>query len=407
MRPTSALLAALVIAAAACSDRTPTPGGTDPAGSGNESAAAASALVVGNQPRMERLARRVAVAMADPAFRSRVRAELAASPFREHKVQFQRLLAASNGSFRRELARLNHEADSVVDAEARGTRPLEMYFPVAAQRSAWTGDTNVLVATAEQDHEQPVAFDVRGRRRLLSADAPPPTPVLAIEPVETDFDHAPPAAAVCNVDDCKPGPGQYLPPAPGLYLTYAHFTSTFEGWLKGDPEFEIHILGQQGTTDSLTSYQCAGEKAGMPYYFDQNQLDWTGSVMLFSQAQLDGYRAAHPSQNFRIVVWEDDDTACGIRTDADRFKQFENQLVVAYNTIVGAKDTVSGLTRIVKGASSIFSLISKAYSLITTQDDLVGNAIQDDITGEQHPGANWTVKGENNVTNGWLKLEMK
>jgi hypothetical protein len=27
--------------------------------------------------------------------------------------------------------------------------------------------------------------------------------------------------------------------------------------------------------------------------------------------------------------------------------------------------------------------------------------------GKFYPGANWIVKGENNVTNGWIKLEMR
>ena len=61
--------------------------------------------------------------------------------------------------------------------------------------------------------------------------------------------------------------------------------------MKGDPEFEFHILGQAGTTDSLTDYQCAGEHAPAGYVFDQNNLDWSGSVMLFSQTQLDAYKA--------------------------------------------------------------------------------------------------------------------
>jgi hypothetical protein len=60
----------------------------------------------------------------------------------------------------------------------------------------------------------------------------------------------------------------------------------FEGWLKGSPEYEIHILGQSGASDSLTSYQCAGEHASGLYVFDQNNLDWTGNVLLFTQSQL-------------------------------------------------------------------------------------------------------------------------
>jgi hypothetical protein len=39
-----------------------------------------------------------------------------------------------------------------------------------------------------------------------------------------------------------------------MYMTYAHFVQDFEGWFKGSPEYEIHILGQAGTSDSLTDY---------------------------------------------------------------------------------------------------------------------------------------------------------
>jgi hypothetical protein len=37
----------------------------------------------------------------------------------------------------------------------------------------------------------------------------------------------------------------------------------------------------------------------------------------------------------------------------------------------------------------------------------VGNAVQDAVAGEYKTGYNWIVKGENNVTNGALKLEMR
>ena len=66
--------------------------------------------------------------------------------------------------------------------------------------------------------------------------------------------------------------------------------------MKGSPEYEIHIMGQSGASDSLTSYQCAGEHAGGAYAFDQNTLDWTGNVLLFSQAQLNSYKTAHPDR---------------------------------------------------------------------------------------------------------------
>src|SRR4051812_18902441 len=54
---------------------------------------------------MDRLARRFARALADPAFRAYIKAELDRSPFVEHKLQFQRLLRASDRRVLREVAR--------------------------------------------------------------------------------------------------------------------------------------------------------------------------------------------------------------------------------------------------------------------------------------------------------------
>ena len=206
---------------------------------------------------------------------------------------------------------------------------------------------------------------------------------------------------------CGGGGGGTPPPPAGLYMTYAHFVQDFEGWFKGDPEFEVHILGQSGVTDSLKDYQCAGGAAGGYYHFDQNDLDWTGNALLFTQAQLNSYKTAHPSQNFRIVALEDDDTACAIKFDSNRFKNLLVALQVAYPNLTGGKDTSSTLIKWVKRANAFQKILSRAYSFITTQDDLIGNAVEDVVVGQAYPGANWVIKGENNVTNGWIKLEMR
>jgi hypothetical protein len=190
-------------------------------------------------------------------------------------------------------------------------------------------------------------------------------------------------------------------------MTYARFAQDFEGWLKGNPEYEIHILGQAGTSDSLTDYQCAGEPAGGYYRFDQNNLSWSGQVLLFSQAQLNSYKAAHPNQHFRIIALEDDDTGCQIKFDSNRFKKLQTVLQAAYPDLTGSKDTTGSLGKIVKRANALQKILRAAYSFITTQDDLIGNAIEDIVVAQFYPGANWIVKGENNVTNGWIKLEMR
>jgi hypothetical protein len=349
----------------------------------------------------ERLAHRVARAMSEPGFRAYVKSALDRSTVGEHKVQFQRFLGGGNRRALREVARLNGESEAGIETDARQAIPLELYVPVPAHRARWAGGENILVATQREDGEAPVAYDVRGHRHILRTDAPPDTPVLALVPVETDFDHPSAAPFIC----CSSGGP--TPPA-GLYMTASHFVQSFEGWLKGSPEYEIHILGQSGATDSLTSYQCAGEHASGYYVFDQNNLDWTGSVLLFSQAQLDAYKSQHPGQNFRIVAFEDDDGECSIRLDGARFKAFQTTLQNSYPNLTGSKDTTSGgLVKIVKRANALQKILRAAYSFITSQDDLIGNAIEDVVVGEYHAGFNWIVRGENNVTNGWLKLQMR
>jgi hypothetical protein len=282
-----------------------------------------------------------------------------------------------------------------------------MYLPVPEHRRAWTGGEDVLVATAVKDHDPPVAFDVHGNRRLLDPDRPPATPVVAVVPKETNFTAAPGLICLLSCGGGGGGGGSPPPPAPGLYMTKSHFVDDFEGWLKGDPEFEVHILGQKGQTDSLTDYQCAGEKQLAPYYFDQNDLDWSGSVMLFSKPQLDAYNAAHPGQNIRVFVVEDDDTACQIKADKDLLNDAIKAIDGAYKAITAGNDSSSLGTKVYKHANAFQKLWAALASFINTNDEIVGNAVEDVVAGISYPGYNWIVKGQNNVTNGWINLQMK
>src|SRR6266516_742258 len=389
------------VAALACSDRPP---GTAPAAEGGPD-------VIATATKPELLARSLALALGDSAFRAHVKGELDRSPFREHKLPFQRFLAAGpgGGEALATMARRTGIATADLAREADRAIPLEMYLPVPEHRRRWTGDANVLVATAIADHDVPVAFDVQGNRHLLDPERPPTTPVLAVVPVETDFSTKPSPLIAC-LEYCGGGEGGVSPPppSPGLYMTKAHFVDDFEGWLKGSPEFEVHILGQKEQTDSLTDYQCAGEKQPAPYYFDQNDLDWSGSVMLFSKAQLDAYHAAHPGQNVRVFVFEDDDTACQIKTSTDLWKKALDAVDAANQVRTAGKDTTSSTgEKTWKYAQAFQKLLSALASLINTNDELVGNAVEDAVVGATYSGYNWIVKGENNATNGWINLEMK
>ncbi|HET6777490.1 MAG TPA: hypothetical protein VFH26_01240 [Gemmatimonadales bacterium] len=404
MRTRFGLALALFAGVAAC-DR---PEATAPQDrSDRESAVATGSLERAQRGAADRLARRIARALGEAEFRAFVREELSRSPYVENKLQLQRFLTHSGRRAMRDVARLSGEGESAVEADAKAATPLEIYFPVAAHRAAWSGGPDILVASAREDGDAPIAYDVKGARRVLSAETPPDTPVLAIVPVETDFGPERPAAFAVTPPP-PPPPDPLPPPSPplGMYMTYARFVQDFEGWFKGDPEYEIHILGQAGTSDSLTDYQCSGGAASGYYRFDQNNLEWAGQVLLFSQTQLNNYKIAHPNQNFRIIALEDDDGGCQIKFDGSRFKNLQAVLQAEYPNLTGSKDTTSSIGRIVKRANALQKILRAAYSFITTQDDLIGNAIEDVVVGQFISGANWIIRGEGNTTNGWIKLRM-
>jgi hypothetical protein len=372
-----------------------------------------TATVSRETSRLEDVARRFARALQDPDFRARLYQRLQSSPYPEGKIQLQRTLRAEGHAELRAMASLNGEPEATLDATIGGTQALEVYLPVPAHRAAWRGDDRLLVATQGRDGDVPVAFDLRGGRHILDPARPPLTPVLAVVPVETDFDA--PTLSTQMTTICDPsgecggggggGGGNSLVSPPGLYMTRAHFVQDFEGWLKGSPEFEIHIMGQNGTTDSLRKYQCAGEEQPAPYNWDGGT-DWAGSVMLFSAAELSAYKTGHPGETFRVVAMEDDDTHCVMKVDQNRWLAVVAALGTAYRDITGATDT--GTTKkYVAAGRSLRKLLAAIASWLKSNDDLIGNAIEDKVVGEYHTGFNWILRGDGNATNGWIKLEMK
>ncbi|HXJ29584.1 MAG TPA: hypothetical protein VNG35_03035 [Gemmatimonadales bacterium] len=402
-----ALTGAAILALNACRDRAPT-GAALPADAPPPVAAPPAAAAL----RPDRLAQLFARALASPAFRAYVKAQLDASPFPEHKIELQRFLPAASGRALRYLAEGSATTADDVRAELDRAIPLEVYLPVPAQRAAWSGDANVLVATALQDHDTPVAFDPAGHRYTLNADAPPETPVIAIVPVETDFT-APPARQQCIELDCGgsggggSGGGGTIPPA-GLYMRKSHIVGDFEGWLKGSPEYEVHILGQLGQSDSLKDYACAGEHQSGFRYYDENDADWNGDVLLYEQDEIDAYKAQHPGQGVRVLVIEDDDTPCVIKTDNTSINRLFATADSVYKLYTAGKDQQTTIGRVWWAAQIVRKIWTYAAGLIKTNDDLVGNAIDAKVVGDlTHTGYNWILKADKNTTTGWIDLEMR
>ncbi|HET9294467.1 MAG TPA: hypothetical protein VFO06_09250 [Gemmatimonadales bacterium] len=405
---TRRLLAAflLLAPAAGCADRnTPTP--TEP----TAAAASASTPEQAETARLERQARRLARALGDPAFRRDLQSRLDASRVAEHKLHFQRLLKEDNGRVLAAIARAAGEDEAAVTGDASSGLASELYFPVPGHRERWAGGPNVLVATALRDHEAPVAFDTEGRRRVLSAATPPDLPVLALVPAETDFERLEGATeAICTVD-CGGGGGGT--PTPALRLTRAWFNGDYEGWLKGNPEFELHIMGPTSAADTinLLSYQCVGEHAPSGYTWDMNSSNWSGSAQVFTVAQMDAFQQQYPGKAYLVFALEDDDGACAIRTDEDRAATMLSALSQAFKDFKAIKDTKvvtpDGVVRVIKAAQSGSDLLNAIYNFIKSNDDIIGFAVADSVAGRSSSIGHWVVLDKNLNANGWLNLEVK
>lgn len=402
------LLAALV-ALAACADREPSPtasSGPPPAPPTGERPAAAAT------PR-ERLAERLARALAEPTTRALFARRLATSHAPEGKVQFQALLHADQRLLLARLASQEGGGTAALLADLDAARGLELYLPVAAHRAAWHGERDLLVATVARDGERPVAFDVDGRRTLLDATTPPSTPVLALVPQETDFTGGRPELAMTCWDECSGsgsggsgGTPMAGPPAnSGLYLTQSHFDDDYESWIKGQPEFEYHVYGL-GDDGQSTQLACTGDRSSGDYAWDQNDRDWSGRAMLFSAGERAAYEARHPNAPIRIMAWEDDDEACVPRVDTVRLTTLLNAIDAAYKAITSGK-IEPGFWRGIKAAPTVFALLKAIRNALVTSDDFIGSAVETSVAGAAPGGANWVLKGEGMRTTGWFSTEWK
>ncbi len=361
----------------------------------------------------ERVAQRLAMALGDPAVRASLKRRLDASHAPEGKLQFQALARADQGVMLSALAARGATSVTELLADLDAARPLELYLPVESHRAAWQGDATLLVATIGQDGEAPVAFDLRGERHVLDRARPPATPVLAIVPQETDFTGGRPALAMSCFDLCDPdgsvGGGGSGPTSAGssggLFLTMSHFEGSFESWIKGKPEYEYHVYGvtSDGGAEQLS---CTGERAGGPYSWDQNELDWAGSALLLADSDRLRYEAAHPGAVLRVVAYEDDDEACVPRVDANRVAELIASVDAAYRNMTSGK-LEPWLIRGLRAAPSTFNLLRALRNFWTTGDDLIGNAVETSIAGWVPGGANWVLKSEGTRTFGWFTTEYR
>jgi len=383
--------AALVLGGVACGTESGSPvGATTP------DPPVRSGTASDDQLRLERTARRVAIALGNPEFRGQLRARLALSRHREGKVELQHALQEGGARGLARVARENGESERQIEDDLTAAGSLEIYLPVAGQRAGWTGTDDILVATALRDGDRPIAFDVRGNRHLLDRENPPDAPVLALLPSETDFTEAPPTRATCTPETCPSGGGGGQVPQPprGIYLTQAHIIDLHEDWLRGAPEIEAMFMGPLTDTTQMNLIACANESNASPRYYDQDKNAWTGNVLIADTLQLDRVRAAYPAGTpwsrvrFTVAFWEDDTGRCQIATTVSSWK---NKLIAAGLTVLGGM--------VVLGTDWTQPIDTEAWPFIVQlplgllgligtiggNDDFIGNVVNRSVWNPLHP----------------------
>ena len=376
----------------------------------------------GTEPRERQgeLARKVAVALSDPALRQRVRNDLRDTPFPEFKLNFTDYLRTASGArLLRRIAEQENSTEAATLQELSNVPALEFYMPVSAHRRTWRGGRDLIVATQVEDTDDPTAWDVHGNRIALSLSAAPATPVLVLVPVETNFDRplSPQAVAsrgnpkretiedpsimlTCGTPDCSGGGGGGGTGYPaGLYITFQRLVNKGEPWTLGAPEIEVHIHGPQSASSPQygNDLACSGDRVGFPRGFNQDNAFWTGTALLFDQNQINAYNAVQQN-GFNISVWEDDNGQCGIKTDFD----FANA-IRQISTAAGGYAAVTAATGIgptIVAAGTFIAALYTSLTQLNTKDDFLGTYVSAAKAGFSYTDANHVLLTSPGAVNG-------
>ena len=76
-----------------------------------------------------------------------------------------------------------------------------------------------------------------------------------------------------------------------------------------------------------------------------------------------------------------------------------------YKDFTGAIDSGT-VAKKIKAAKSLYNLLAAVASWIKSNDDLIGNAIEDKVALQTQAPYNWVLK-DGSATTGWLLLQMK
>ena len=354
---------------------------------------------------LRELTRAVAMAMENQGVRQQMKNDMRASRVtHEHKLHLGSYVKGQGGGvLLAQMTRATGLSRDTLQKLIAAVRPLELYVPVEAHRERWSGGPELLVASAFDDGDQPVAFDVNGREVTLDIATPPSQPVVALVPVETDF--AAPldetklqGRRLRNVDDQggesigtlvieQPtdgavGTSSYVAGVDdGIYMIRNSLRDDGEDWIKGDPELEVHLHGPrtQANPQYGEDLSCSGEQV-VDYrkWYNQDAMHFVGTIgggapLLADRYDFNQAQAKFPDGGRYFIMWEDDDTHCVIKTDKDMLKIVLDAAKAAGSA--GAAVAAKGGGP--KGAvvTTVVTFLFKVFTnadFIRTNDDLIG-----------------------------------
>jgi hypothetical protein len=416
-----ALVLALLACLSACAD--PVSSTVGPPMPRDVSANVALASSSAERVALTKIARLVAVAMDNEPARQRLKRDMKAAPFHEHKLQLGTYLRSNVGkTLLNRMVASNGGTPRDLLATLDAIRPLEFYMPVAKHRESWTGGADILVVSQLGESEPIVAFDKKGSEVALDRNVAPVQPTLSIVPVETRFDRPMAAATSKNVRDqngnaigtlepvklsglvactstCDGSgdvnpPYSYIPPPsipPGLYLEFSRILDAKEPWFRGDPEIEVHIQGPSSPTAATTAedLSCSGEHAyDFRKVFDQNGGSWSGTVMLFSAEEIQAYNNKF-SQGFHVLFWEDDNVPCTLKLDSQSLVEALKSTAQAFATV--AIKVFPRVSPWVVAGTFLGTLFSNAGAWLLTNDDFLGVAVDQSMTSYIAPGSTHVI----------------
>lgn len=388
-----------------------------------------------------KLTRAVARALGKKGLRMRILQDLRKAPYLEHKLHLQSYLSGERGGILRAAMRQKSDLgpDEIDDVLNRAP-DLEFYMPVVEHRRSWTGGPDVVIASALDDADEPVGFDVRGNSVGLDPDSPPPEPVLVLVPVETDFSEPIDRAAFDNRDDAGgEAIGQYRPKNPsismdilqpcpgcggggddggttgarvkwdlepdGIYLDRTWYQELGESWTKGSPELEVFTFIEDDSDGEGEGARCVGENEFGTRFYEQDDHFWTAQNSTDDVPQLATQQQVSElpgDRGFLFVVYEDDAESCVVKDDKDNVNDALD-LVQAGVELEGI-DRIDGES-ILTAVQTFITIVEAGGNLIQTNDDLIGFIVEQQCTDPDGRTYTHTVLRDGTDATGCVNLK--